>query len=168
MAEGKRKLERLWTLRRFHQMQIGMTSASPIFRRTCPGPGSGTGTSRSSGGFCHPVSWKAFTSGHLILDAVDIDEQMARAAEDIATPVLRRVDHEARILDTANKGFQCDVHLKARERTTEASMDAAAPAEVLIVRAFRIEFVRLGEPERIAVRRAVNESDRGCLGNCGP
>jgi len=63
--------------------------------------------------------------------------------------VLRRIDHEPRVLDAAKETFQREVHLQARQRTAEAGVDAAAPAEVLVVWAFGIKLVRVGEPKRI-------------------
>src|SRR6185295_56862 len=96
-------------------------------------------------------------------DAVELDKQVSRAAEDIATPVLWRINHELRVLDAAKESFQREVHLQARERAAEAGVDAAAPAEVLVVRAFGIEFVRVKESQRVAVRGAVHELNRRTL-----
>src|SRR5262245_17148959 len=84
---------------------------------------------------------------------------MSRAAEHIALPVWRWINDEPRVLHAPKEGLQREVYLQARERTAEASVDAAAPSEVLVVPAFWVEFVRVGEPARIAVRCTVHEGD---------
>src|SRR5262249_12744781 len=85
---------------------------------------------------------------------------MSRAAEDIALPVWRRINDKPRVLRAPKEGLQREVYLQTRERTAEASVDAAAPSEVLVVPAFWVEFVLVGEPAGIAVRGTENEEDR--------
>ena len=74
---------------------------------------------------------------------------MSRTPEDIALPIRRRVNDEPGLLDSAEEGLQREIYLQACERTAEASVDAAAPSEVLVVPAFGIELVRVGEPARV-------------------
>src|SRR5262249_38077226 len=80
--------------------------------------------------------------------------------EDIALPVWRRINDEPRVLHAPKEGLQREVYLQARERAAEASVNTAAPSEVLVFPAFWVEFVRVGEPARMAVRCTVNEEDR--------
>ena len=48
------------------------------------------------------------------------------------------------------------------------TVDAAAPAEVLVVLAFGIEMARVGEPDRVAVGGAVEQDDRRAFGMTVP
>jgi hypothetical protein len=65
-----------------------------------------------------------------------IDEYASRAAEDIAPPILRRILDEPRVLHAFSESLHREVHLQPREWTAEAGVDAGAPPEVLIIRAF--------------------------------
>jgi hypothetical protein len=47
-----------------------------------------------------------------------------------------RVLDEPRVFHAPKESLQSDVHLQPREWTAEANMNAAAPAEVLVVRPF--------------------------------
>ena len=88
---------------------------------------------------------------------IDVDQEVARAAEHRFRPVRRRIDDQPRVLHAAKKHLERGVHLQPRKRTAETDVDAAAPAEVLVVLAFGIEFVRVGELLRIAVCGAVQK-----------
>ena len=77
--------------------------------------------------------------GASVRDPVEVDHEVSRAAEDLAPPVRRRVDDQPRILDAAQEGLQREVDLQAGQRTAQAGVDAAAPAEVLVVLAFGVE-----------------------------
>ena len=90
---------------------------------------------------------------------------MSRAPEHLALPVGRWIDHQPRVFDAAQEGFQREVDLQARQRTTHAGVDTAAPTEVLVVPAFGIEIVRVREAGRVAVGRAVHEVHRRTLGD---
>src|SRR5712692_9075582 len=85
--------------------------APPTLIRTSPAPGSGTGTSRSSAGFCASTNWNACMVAILVSYPFEIDQQVPRPPEDIALPVRWRVDHEPRVLHAANEGFERHVHL---------------------------------------------------------
>ena len=92
-----------------------------------------------------------------VRDPVELDLEMQRAAEDLVLPVGRRVDDQPRVLHAAQEGLQREVDLQARQRTAEAAVDSAAPADVLVVRALDVELLRVGEPLRVAVGRAVQQ-----------
>ena len=81
---------------------------------------------------------------------------MQRASEERAAPVGRRVFDEPRILYAADEGLECEVDLQAGERAAKADVDAAAPAEVLVVLAFGIELAWVGEADRVVVGGAVD------------
>src|SRR5580704_14006819 len=101
-------------------------------------------------------------------DAIDINEQVQRAAEQRVSPVRRRIDDQPGVLHATKKDFNRGVNLQPRELTAEADMDAGAPSETLFLLTFEIEFVRVAEHLRIAVRRAIHEEDRRPLWNGGP
>ena len=103
-----------------------------------------------------------------VTDSIDVDQEVLRAAEQCVSPVRRRVDDEPGVLHAAQEYFERCVHFQARERTAETDVDAAAPAEGLVVLAFGIEFVRVGEPLRIAVPGAVHEVNRRTLRDSRP
>ena len=150
---------------RFEYVQVRVAgTGAPDPDQTWPGPGSGTGTSRSSGGFCAATNWNAcmMSSSLLVTDPVAVDQQVFRAAENIAPPVRRRVDDEPRVFDAA-KELESEVHLQARQWAAEAGVDAAAPSEVFVIPAFRVECIRIGELYRIAVRGTVHQVDRRTL-----
>ena len=98
-----------------------------------------------------------------VSDPVEVDQEVYRAAEELVRSVRRRVDDEPRVLHAAQEYLDRRVHLQPRQRTAEAGVDAAGPAEVLVVRAFGVECVRVGELARVAVRGAVHEEDRRTL-----
>src|SRR5580704_79156 len=86
--------------------------APPIFIKTCPGPGSGTFTSRSSAGFCNSTNWNALMGflKPLFDDPGVIDHQVSRAAKYIAAAVLRWVLDQPRVLHAANESLEREVH----------------------------------------------------------
>jgi hypothetical protein len=51
----------------------------------------------------------------LIPYVVDVDQQVARAAEYAALPVRRWIDHQPRVLDAAEEGLKGGVHFQARQ-----------------------------------------------------
>src|SRR6516162_2857004 len=98
-----------------------------------------------------------------VSDAVDVDQDMSRAAEYLVAPVRRRVDDEPRVLHSAHELAHRDLHLQPRQRTAETEVDAVALAEVLVVRALEVDFVGVREPVRVAVARGVHQDDRRAL-----
>src|SRR4051794_8476491 len=72
--------------------------APPTLTKTSPGPGSGTGTSCNCPGCCHSTNRKALMA--LVLDPVELDLEVQRAAKPLVHPVRRRIDPQPRVLDT--------------------------------------------------------------------
>ena len=150
---------------RVHEMQVGVAGARPpTFIRTCPGPARApapraappASAVRPSGMLaCYPPFVR-----DLSLDPVDVDQEMARAAEDLVAAVRRRVLDEPRVLHAAEELADRGLDLQPRERSAEAVVDALAVADVLVVRALEVELVGVLEPRRVAVRRAVAQEDR--------
>ena len=48
--------------------------------------------------FCHATSWNAFIVSSSLADAVAIDQDVPRTAEDLVVPVRRRIEDEPRVL----------------------------------------------------------------------
>ena len=92
-------------------------------------------------------------TGTASADAVDVDEKVARAAQGRILPV-RRVLDQARVLHPADKLAQRDLRLGPAEGAADTVVDAAAEAEVFVVRAIRDEPVGVGEAIRVAVARS--------------
>src|SRR4029077_14356982 len=67
-----------------------------------------------------------------VLDPVELDLEVQRAAEDLVLPVGRRIDDQARVLDASQERLQRDVDLQACLRTADAAVHSAAPADVLV------------------------------------
>src|SRR5262249_4563347 len=132
------------------------------------GPGSGTGTSRNSGGFWCATNWKALIVVPSVPDAADVDDHVSRATEDLVPPVRQRIDDEPRVVHAAEELRQRRVHLPPRQGTAETGVDAAAPTEVLVVLALGVEVVRVGKAVRVAVPGRVQEEDRRPLGDGRP
>src|SRR5262249_59288501 len=84
-----------------------------------------------------------------VSDAVDVDQDVSRAAEYLVAPVRRRVDDEPRVLHAAHELAHRDLHLQPRQRTAETEVDAVAVAEVLVVLALEVDFVGVREPVRV-------------------
>src|SRR5215470_19271999 len=59
-----------------------------------------------------------------VSDAVDVDQDVPRAAEYLVAPVRRRVDDEPRVLHAAHELPHRDLHLQPRQRTAETEVDA--------------------------------------------
>src|SRR5262249_57529997 len=85
----------------------------------------GTGTSRSSGGFCQATSWNALTLASSVDNPVDVDHDVPRSAEYLVVPVRRRIDDESRVLHPANELADPDLSLQPRERAAETDLNAA-------------------------------------------
>src|SRR4051812_7168009 len=111
--------------------------APPTLTSTSPGPGSGTGTSRNCPGCCHSTNRKALMV--LVLDPVEFDLEVQRAAEHLVHSVGRRIDDQSRVFDAPQKRLQCDVDLQARERPTDTAVHSTTPAHVLVVRTLDVE-----------------------------
>src|SRR5215471_13896426 len=139
--------------------------APPTFTSICPGPGSGTGTSRSSGGFCQATSWNALTLASSVDNPVDVDHDVPRSAEYLVVPVRRRIDDESRVLHPVNELADRDLSLQPRERAAETDVNAAAVAEVLVVLAFEVDLVWVREAVWVAVARSIQHNDRRTLWN---
>src|ERR1700686_5137250 len=99
-------------------------------------------------------------AGALVRDPVEVDPQMLRAAEEWAPPVGRWVFDEPWVLDAADEGLEREVDLQSRQRTAHTAVDSAAPADVLVVLAFDVELLGIGEPDRVAVSGAAKQDDR--------
>src|ERR1700730_18213087 len=70
------------------------------------------------------------------------------------------VRREAGVFDAADEGLECEVDLQARQRAAHAAVDAAAPADALVVLAFGVEMIRVEEPDRGAGGGPVEQDDR--------
>jgi hypothetical protein len=66
-----------------------MARAPPTFTRICPGPGSGIGTSRSSGGFCQATSWNALTPASSVAYPIDVHHLLTRTSTDLPSENFR-------------------------------------------------------------------------------
>lgn len=64
-----------------------------------------------------------------VQDSVDVDQEVAGAAEDLVAAVRRRVHDQPRVLRAAHELTDRDLDLQPRERTAEADVDALAEAE---------------------------------------
>src|SRR5262249_54986578 len=96
---------------------------------------------------------------------VDVDQTVPRSAEYLVVPIRWRIDHEPRIPYPANKLADRDLSLKARERTAETEVDAAAVAKVLVILAVEIDLVWIREPVWVAVSRPIHPDNRPTLWN---
>src|SRR6202022_4711722 len=103
-----------------------------------------------------------------VFDPVERDLEMLRAAEEWAPPVGRWVFDQPWVLDAADEALEREVDLQARQRTAHTAVDAAAPADVLIVLAFDVELLGIGEPDRVAVSSTVEQDDRRSRRDNGP
>src|SRR3954468_16472836 len=99
--------------------------APPPLTTPSPGPGSGTGTSRNCPGCCHSTNRKALMV--LVLDPVEFDLEVQRAAEYLVHSVRRRIDDQSRVFDAPQERLQCDVDLQARERPTDTAVHSTTP-----------------------------------------
>jgi hypothetical protein len=72
---------------------------------------------------------------------VELDEEMKRASQDRVGPVWRRVGDQTRVLEPAGELAERDLGLQPGEGGTEAVVDAAAEAEVLVIVAGEAEAV---------------------------
>ena len=86
-----------------------------------------------------------------VSDPVDVDQEVSRAAEDLVVAVRWRVDDEPRVFHAAHELTHRDLSLQPRQRTAKTEVDAAALPEVLIVLAFEVDVVGVGEPVRVTV-----------------
>src|ERR1700686_5556826 len=73
-----------------------------------------------------------------------------------------------RVFDAGDEGLECEVDLQAPQRAAHTAVDAAAPADVLVVLAFGVELIRVGKPDRVAVSGTVEQDDRRPPGDNGP
>ena len=90
---------------------------------------------------------------------VEFDVHMPRSAEHLADPVGRRVLHQPRVFHAAQECLERGVDFQPGKRTTEADVNAAPQAHVLVIFAFWVEGVGVGEAPRVAVGRAVHQED---------
>jgi hypothetical protein len=104
---------------------------------------------------------------YLRVDAVDIDEEVDRSAQDGARPVRGWIGDEARVPEAASELDERDLGFEASERSAEAVVDAAAVAQVLVVASVGDEPLRVAELERVTVSRREQEMDVRTLGD-GP
>ena len=89
------------------------------------------------------------------------------AAQDRARPVRRRVGTEPRVAEPAGELGERDLGLQPGQRRAEAVVDAAAEAEVLVVRAVGVEAVGVGEAVGVAVAGGEHERDGEPFGDGG-
>src|ERR1700693_3381297 len=78
----------------------------------------------------HPSSHDGATS---VCDPVELDSQVLRAAEHWAAPVGRCIVDQAGFLYAEEDVLEREVALRACQRPAYTAVDAAAPADVLIV-----------------------------------
>ena len=83
---------------------------------------------------------------------------MPRSAEYLIVAVRRRIDHEPRVLYSANELADRNLRLQPRERTAETEVDAAAVAQVRVVLAFEVDLVRVREPVRVVPAISMSSS----------
>src|SRR6185369_8437933 len=84
-----------------------------------------------------------------VAHAVDLNEEMARAAQSGALSVRGRVLHKPRISDSPRELGECDLRLQPRQGRSVTVVDAAAEAEVRVVRTIGIELFRVVESGRV-------------------
>src|SRR6185312_13274596 len=116
--------------------------------------------SAAQGDYGTSLTGKSFLSAPSVPDPVDVDEEAARAAEDLVAAIRRRVLDEPWVLHAAEELADRELGLQPGERGAEAVVDALAVADVLVVRAFEVESVGVLEPFRVTVRRPVTQEDR--------
>ena len=104
----------------------------------------------------------------MVRDPVELDPQVLRAAEHRAAPVGRRIFDQAGVFNAADEVLEREIHLQARQRPAHTTVNTAAPADVLVVLAFRVESIRVGEPDRVAIGGAVKQDYRRPRGDDGP
>ena len=97
--------------------------------------------------------------------SVDLDNELSRSPQRGVESVGRGVPHESRRNQSAGELAKRDLALEPRQRGAEAAVDAAAEAEVLIVRPVGVKHVRPVEAARVAVGRGEHQIDQGALGN---
>src|SRR5262249_52627553 len=95
--------------------------------------------------------------------AVDVDGQVAWAAQHRVLPVGRWVLDQAGVVEPAGQFGQCDLCLQTGQRRPETTVDAAAEAEVLDVPPVRVEPVGVREALRVPVARGQDEPDLRAL-----
>src|SRR5215831_11548988 len=143
--------------------------AKPTRRRTCTHLSINAAQSMSASLRKRPKCCVAsnshipFTSS--IDDPLDVDHDVPRSAEYLVMPVRRRINHESRVLYSANEFVDSNLSLQPRERAAETEVDAAAVSKVLVVLAFEVDLVRVREPFRVAVARSIQHNDRRALWN---
>src|ERR1700730_8808381 len=96
-------------------------------------------------------------------DPIEVDQQVSRAAEHLIPSVGWRVGYQSRVFHAAKEHLERRVHLQARKRTPETGVDAATPAEVLVVLALRVELIRVRESLRVPVCGTIKQEERRAL-----
>jgi hypothetical protein len=92
-------------------------------------------------------------------DLVEVDRHVAWSAEDLTYSVGRRILHEPWVRHPARECLEGSVDFQPGERTADADVNAASPADMLVVFAFRVEGVGVGEAAWVAIGRAVHQED---------
>jgi hypothetical protein len=94
------------------------------------------------------------------VDAVDLDEEVAGASQEGTLTVGRWVGDESGILQPACELGEGDLRLGASQWGSEAVVDAAAEAQVLVVLAVGVEAVGVRDGVLVAAAGGEGECDR--------
>src|SRR5258708_39413920 len=108
-----------------------------------------------------PATLRSWSCG---ADAIEVDEEMSGASQTGIRAVGRRIGDESRVLQPAGQLGERDLRLRPGQRSTEAVMDAAAEAQMLVVLAVGVEAVGIWDAGRVAAAGGEHECDPGALG----
>src|SRR5215467_1295222 len=98
-----------------------------------------------------------------VMDSVDVEHKVAWAAEHLIVPVRRGIHNQSRVHDPSNELGHRNLSLQPCERTAKTEVDAAAKAEVLIIRTLQIDFVGVFEALWVTVSGCVHHDNRRAL-----
>lgn len=112
-----------------------------------------------SGG-CRARSWFSWWAVQSGVDAVEVDEEVTGATQGRTRAVGRRVDDESGVLQPVRQLGEGDLRLGTGQGGSEAVVDAAAEAEVLVVLAVGVEAVGVRNEVGVAAAGGEHEYDR--------